>query len=165
MLKVLITATRLLFLKQIFFIFFKISQYWKPSEHQENIIDDHNGKSRENDSLLLTEVLIKAPIDYKAVFDLLNATLGLGLLSMADIIRGYGALLGFLLLFVFACYNFFSGLLLLSVRKMCGKSSYEECADFCFGKTGRVILRILIIVSCLGLSVMFLVIGGYTFSR
>jgi sodium-coupled neutral amino acid transporter 3 len=98
---------------------------------------------------------------FLAIFNLMNAILGSGILGLAYAVKSLGILLYIIMLMVVAGLAFYAISLLLDMCEITGKKSYEEIAEKAYGPRGKMINVICITVHTLGAMCSFLFICKY----
>jgi len=98
---------------------------------------------------------------FLAIFNLMNAILGSGILGLAYAVKSLGILLYIVMLMVVAGLAFYAISLLLDMCEITGKKSYEEIAELAYGKRGKIVNVICITVHTLGAMCSFLFICKY----
>jgi len=96
-----------------------------------------------------------------AIFNLMNAILGSGILGLAYATKNLGIGLYILMLMMVAGLAFYAISLLLDMCEITGKRSYEEIAEAAYGSKGKLVNVICITVHTLGAMCSFLFICKY----
>lgn len=93
-------------------------------------------------------------------FNLCSATLGAGSLSLPYAFRCSGMVLALILLFLGALSTIFSIFLLLEARRLTGKQSYEDLANYLYGKRFQKLVEFAIIIFCFGTAAAYIIAIG-----
>lgn len=97
---------------------------------------------------------------FVSTINLMNTTMGAGILSLPFIIRVYGLIFGVLLLAICYLMTCFTAILLLKLKNMTNYSDYSTIAVFAYGNKGAMTMKFVLALTLLGCVVSFFVIMG-----
>jgi len=115
-------------------------------------LSDDNGEKAEK--MLESE---KANI-FGSAMNIANTIMGAGVLSLSNVIRQFGILLGSFIIIASCVLTYFSCSLLLKTKNLSHHSQYITIGKHCFGNKGLWIVKLMIVVSNLGLCIAYLII-------
>ncbi|EER01508.1 10 transmembrane domain, possible aa transporter, putative [Perkinsus marinus ATCC 50983] len=101
--------------------------------------------------------LLPAGSETAAVFNVMKATLGAGILSLPFTMLSAGLALGLILLTVMAGLSVLSVGLIVRVVHKSGRDTYEEVVDLLFGRGWGFLYQLAMFVFCFGTSAVYIV--------
>ena len=78
-----------------------------------------------------------------SVLNVMNSTMGVGILTLPYVMANFGLILGLIILVLIQLLSVFTVKLLLESKTFCGKSSFAELGIFCFKKPGEILIHII----------------------
>lgn len=128
---------------------------------EQNFISDKAPEKKSTSSLVGTWSDWNKVNFFLAIFNLMNAILGSGILGLAYAVKSLGILMYIAMLMIVAGVAFYSISLLLDMCEITGKKSYEEIAEKAYGPRGKMINVICITIHTMGAMCSFLFICKY----
>jgi len=95
---------------------------------------------------------------FGSAMNIANTIMGAGVLSLSNVIRQFGILLGSFIIAFSCVLTYFSCSLLLKTKNLSHHSQYISIGKHCFGNKGFWFVKLMIVVSNLGLCIAYLII-------